>query len=88
MRTFVSIVPPVTTPGLPTVARGTKVISSDGGEIHGVTKIELIATPDDVWRARIECFVDTPSMEGVVAELQERGKLSWWRKALLWLASV
>lgn len=76
--------------GKPTTTRNTKVIGPDGAEIRGITHIELFASPNDVWRARIECLVRPPSEVSAIAEIYQRpccapAPASWWRRALVWL---
>ena len=36
--------------------KGTKVILSDGSELSGVTRINLHAEPNDIWKAVIEVY--------------------------------
>lgn len=54
---LLKIIPIKADPGEPTRTRGTKVVTEDGREVEGVTKIELVAECNDVWRARIDCLV-------------------------------
>jgi hypothetical protein len=40
--------------------QGTKVFVGDK-ELTGITRIELVAEVNDVWRARIDCLVKPPA---------------------------
>lgn len=40
--------------------QGTKVFVGDT-PLHGVTRIELVAEVNNVWRARIDCMVSPPA---------------------------
>lgn len=61
------------------LARGTKVVTEDGHEITGVTKVTLIAEAGDVWRAVIECvphlsgdlIASLPGLDVVVSESED-----------------
>jgi uncharacterized protein YeaO (DUF488 family) len=53
---IVVIVPAKVTDGYATRTNGTQVLV-DGVPLSGVTKIELTADVDDVWRAKIHCLV-------------------------------
>jgi len=68
---LVSIVPPPTEPGKPTLTQGTEVILADGSKMDGVTGITLKAEPNGVWKANIECVVNLKgAFDGIeVAEL-------------------
>lgn len=85
---IVTIVPPPVDErsGL-TLTRGTKVLV-DGEELKGVTRVELFAGIDDVWRARIECVAHVQVMPGMLMELVSHQPLSWWRRLALRIAGV
>lgn len=52
-----TIIPgPQSYPGSPHLARGTKVILSDGSELGGVTGITLRAEVNGLWKATIEVY--------------------------------
>lgn len=55
---LVSIVPPPTEPGRPTLTQGTEVILADGSKMDGVTGITIRADCNGVWQATIECHVN------------------------------
>lgn len=69
------------------LTRGTQVLI-DGKKVSGVTKVVLTAEPNDVWRARVECFVSLTTMPGMLVEVENTRRLSWWRKMLLRIAGV
>lgn len=81
------IPPPVDDRSGLTRTQGTKVLV-DGQELKGVTKVELVASVDDVWRARIECVAHVQVMPGMVLEVESYGELSWWRRLALRIAGV
>ncbi|MCU1054182.1 hypothetical protein JAK47_06490 [Stenotrophomonas maltophilia] len=85
---IVTIVPPPVDErsGL-TRAQGTRVLV-DGQELKGVTKVELVASVDDVWRARIECMAHVRVMPGMLLEVESHRPLSWWRRIALRIAGV
>jgi hypothetical protein len=67
---LLTIIPPAHEPGSPVRAAGTRVVTADGSEVSGVTKISLVAEVGmDVWRATIECTVDMQRMEGIEGEI-------------------
>jgi len=70
-----------------TRTEGTKVLV-DGQELKGVTKVELVAGVDDVWRARIECFAQMQVMPGMLLEMESHQRLSWWRRLALRISGV
>lgn len=68
---LLTIVPREHEPGTPVMTKGTKVLTQDGTEISGITKITLVAdVNDDIWRAVIECHVDMQRMEGIEGEVK------------------
>lgn len=69
------------------LTNGTKVLL-DGKEIKGVTKVVITGSPNDVWRANIECMVNVSAMPGVLLEVVAVTPLIWWRRLLLRLAGV
>ncbi|QBL40512.1 hypothetical protein MG068_08320 [Stenotrophomonas sp. ASS1] len=73
------IPPPVDDRSGLTRTQGTKVLV-DGQELKGVTKVELVASVDDVWRARIECVAQVQVMPGMLLEVESHRRLSWWRR--------
>lgn len=68
---LVSIVPPPTEPGRPTLTQGTEVILADGSKMDGVRSITLKADCNSVWTATIECHVNLKgAFDGIeIAEL-------------------
>lgn len=52
--------------------QGTLVVGPDGKEIGGITRIELVAEMNDLWRARIDCMV---SIEGEIVLIDGHYKL-------------
>ncbi|WQI19770.1 hypothetical protein U2S91_16705 [Stenotrophomonas maltophilia] len=77
---IVTIIPPPVDDGSGlTRTQGTKVLV-DGQELKGVTKVELVASVDDVWRARIECVAQVQVMPGMLLEVESHRRLSWWRR--------
>lgn len=48
------------------LTQGTRVEVAPGIILQGVTKIELRATVDDLWRATIECYVRIQPMKARV----------------------
>jgi len=59
-----TIIPgPQSHPGSPHLARGTKVILSDGSELGGLTSITLRAEVNGLWKATIEvCPHEVPTL--------------------------
>ncbi len=85
---IVTIIPPPVDDGSGlTRTQGTRVLV-DGQELKGVTKVELVASVDDVWRARIECMAHVQVMPGMVLEVESHRPLSWWRRIALRIAGV
>lgn len=70
-------------PGMPTLTQGTRVCTHDGQPIGGITRIELIAEPQDVWRARIDCHVEVPFQFTAASHLRI-DRLNWWQRFCLW----
>lgn len=56
---------------------GTQVVLEDGSVLSGVTKITLTAEVNSVWTAEIECHVEPPLLEGVLAQI----KVNSWETA-------
>lgn len=84
----VTIVPAVPDEGSGlTRTQGTKVLV-DGHELKGVTRVVLVAEVGDVWRAHIECYAQMQVMPGMLVEVLERPRLTWWRRLLLRAAGV
>lgn len=83
----VTIVPPHALQGQACKTHGTKVVLEDGTVLGGVTRIELTACVNDVWRARIEVTPTIGVMAGMEAEIII-GKPSWWRRLLCRIAGV
>jgi hypothetical protein len=52
---LLTVIPAGAAYGEPARTKGTKVVDQEGNEIEGVTRIELVAEFDDVWRATITC---------------------------------
>jgi hypothetical protein len=70
MSNIISIVPPAAkTADSPTMTQGTVVLLADGTKLEGVTRVELIAETNDVWRARIDCVVHVDRLDGLLAEI-------------------
>lgn len=64
---FIARIIPATSCGPDSVAsptQGTKIMVGDV-ELTGVTKITLIAEPNDVWKAQIECYFQPTDMTAV-----------------------
>lgn len=81
---IVTVVPPACDARTGTCrATGTKVLLRDGSELQGVTRIELVAEVGELWRARIDCVATVPSMPGMVLEISEQRRLTWWQRLLL-----
>lgn len=68
VRHLAKIVPAPSDDGCPQITQGTKVLV-DGKELGGITKLTLVATPDDVWRATIECIVRVPEVAAMIVSL-------------------
>lgn len=85
MGTVTIVPPPVDELTGTTSTHGTKVLV-DGVEMKGVTRVELVANVDDVWRARIECYAQVPVMPGVAVEAVQHAPLAWWQRLLLRMA--
>ena len=85
-----TIIPPRNTGKGPTVTQGTKVVLSDGSELKGITRIEIQANANDVWRARIDCYIKPAIVKDALLEVRQSAGVpfSWWRKALLRLAGI
>lgn len=66
-RQYVTIVPPTAEPGQLLPSQGTKVILPDGTELEGVTKVEMVASLNDVWRAVIHLHAHMAVAQGVEA---------------------
>lgn len=64
----------------PSPTRGTRVVLPSGEHLPGVTRIELVADVDDVWRATITCMVE-PSPIHANCVVQTSGP-SLWRRVL------
>lgn len=67
------------------LTNGTKVLL-DGKELKGVTKVVISGSPNEVWRAKIECMVNVSTMPGMLLEVVEVTPITWWRRVLLRLA--
>lgn len=84
---LVTIIPPDSKPGNPSLASGTRVVLADGSELQGITRLSLSCEPGDVWRAEIHCLPRLGELSGVVADvICPRPK--WWRRALCRIAGV
>jgi len=66
---IVSIIPRQREDAGPTITNGTEVRLADGTKLEGVTRIELIAETNSVWRARIDVLIAPPKLEGVLAQI-------------------
>lgn len=88
MKNLITIIPPKAKPGFPAATMGTKVLGPDGVAIGGITRIELIGEVNDVWRARIDCVVNAPEINGVAATIRSGTPLRWWQRALVRLAGI
>lgn len=84
--TLLIIKPPEASLGMATKAHGTRVVTFNGADVGGVTSIELIAKPNDVWRARIDCLVSIDGNISAIAEV--RHPLSWWQRLCLRAAGI
>ncbi|RXU01564.1 hypothetical protein B1F69_03930 [Pseudomonas syringae] len=71
-----TIIPgPQSHPGSPHLARGTKVILSDGSELGGVTGITLRAEVNGLWKATIEvCPHEVPTFMVEVTALADEAR--------------
>ena len=65
----------------------TKVLGLDGEAIGGIKRIELVAEVNDVWRAKIDCYVSVPHPFRVDADVRVR-RLSAWQRLCLRLAGL
>lgn len=65
MRKLISIIPPEPRENGLTLSQGTKVLDSSGNAIPGITRIELIAEVDEVWRAVLHTTVQPCRIDGV-----------------------
>jgi hypothetical protein len=89
IRQLITVVPPEMRPGRPTPTYGTQVLLPNGSKLSGVTRIELVAELNDLWRARIDCHVNVPRLPGLTLDSINQSKpLSWWRRLLLRAAGV
>ena len=64
---IVKITPREPVDGQPTRTQGTEVWLADGTKLEGVTRIELTAEVNDIWRAKIDVVVTAVQLEGVLA---------------------
>jgi len=71
MNNLVRIILPESRDGCPQPSSGTKVLTADGQEIVGITRIELIATPGQPWRARLDMHVVLPVEFAALLPLQD-----------------
>jgi hypothetical protein len=81
MRKLVQIVPMPAEPSGLVVTSGTKVMI-DGKELEGVTKIVLLAEPNDIWKAEIHCHVNMQPMNALAVVHFPK---PWWRRLLDWV---
>lgn len=73
MQKIVRIIPAPGEYGEPRMCNGTKVLLSDGQELHGISAITIRAAAGDLWRAEIEVHAVPDEIEGVVAQIRESG---------------
>lgn len=83
----VTVVPPEAEEGHSAKTQGTKVLLADGTELGLVTRIELSADINDLWRGTIELMPAVGVMRGMrVSVLIGQG--SWWRTLLCRIAGA
>lgn len=73
MQKIVRIIPAPAEYGEPSSCNGTKVLLSDGQELHGITGITIRGQAGDPWRAEIDVLARPDQIEGVVANIREAG---------------
>lgn len=71
----------------PMKTQGVRVLGPGGEAIGGIKRIELVAEVNDVWRAKIDCYVSVPHPFRVDADLRVR-RLSFWQRLCLRLARL
>lgn len=87
-KVTVTVVPPENkTDSGASLCQGTRVVLPDGTELGLVTRIELVAEINDLWRGTIELMPSAGVMKGMRVSLQP-GKPSWWRTMLCRMAGV
>lgn len=67
------------------VTQGTKILTRDGKEIGGVTKVVLIGEVNDLWRAEIHCYVEGPEISDLSTFIAARFIPSRWQRFKRWL---
>lgn len=82
-HTTISIIPPEAGDSGAVLTQGTRIVTEDGQEIKGVTKVVLTAEVDNLWRAHIEVWPRMVSMNGMLATWEPTPQLSWWRRILM-----
>jgi hypothetical protein len=85
MSQVVRIVPRMGVGNGPLHTKATRVITEEGAEIHGITRIVLTAEVGDVWRAQIDCMVQ-PSEIRALADVAE--SLTLWQRVCVRAAGI
>jgi hypothetical protein len=78
----IRIIPPAPTETGLTRSQGTRVVTGSGDEIEGVTRIELTAQVNDLWRAHLWVNPEAVELSGVLATWEPSPRPSWWRRML------
>jgi hypothetical protein len=76
----IRIIPPAPTETGLTRSQGTRVVTGSGDEIEGVTRIELTAQVNDLWRAHLWVNPEVVELSGVLATWEPSPRPSWWRR--------
>jgi hypothetical protein len=64
--------------------QGTSVLTESGERIGGITKITIVAIPNDLYRATIECNVYMDPVNALTKVYVKN--ISWWRRLLIRMA--
>lgn len=67
---LVTICPPEPNESGLTKTQGTRIVLSDGSELHGITKIVLTADLNDIWRAEVACHFKASELPNVLAQIE------------------
>lgn len=82
---YLKIIPAPSESG-PHLAQGTKVVTENGVEINGVTKIQLSAEVGGIWEAVIHAFVVAP--DELFAELEYKEVTDLRDVSRKWIAGI
>jgi hypothetical protein len=85
MEQVLRIVPRTTPVRGPVATMGTKVLTEDGTEIRGITRIVVTADVGDIWRAEIHCTVLADEMRALA---KVADSLTRWQRLCLKLAGI